>query len=142
MTQIDFYHYTSDRFLYACNLASKVYGMGRKVCVNLDTEADAERFDHLLWTYQQLKFIPHVRMKTAKPEVVSATPILLLTEGDEPPHHDVLINLSSQWPKPFASFERLLEIVEHDETQKQSARERYKFYKSRGFEIQVRQIDA
>jgi DNA polymerase III subunit chi len=115
--------------------------MGRKVCVQLENDADAQRFDSLLWTYQQLKFVPHVRVKGASADLLAQTPVALLTPDDEPPHHDVLINLSSQWPKPFASFERLLEIVEHDDAQKNAARERYKFYKSRGFEIQVRAIE-
>ncbi len=142
MTRIDFYHYTSDKFRYACGIASKAFAAGNKVCVHLETQADVDRFDDLLWTYQPLKFVPHMRLMNSEQNAVAQTPVLLITPEDEPPHHDVLINLANQWPPKFASFERLIEVVANSDDDKVHARERYKFYKHRGYEIQVQKIDG
>jgi DNA polymerase-3 subunit chi len=56
------------------------------------------------------------------------------------PHHDVLLNLSSEWPPFFSTFERLLEIVAADEEDKAAARKRYSFYRERGYDINVNDI--
>jgi len=54
--------------------------------------------------------------------------------------HDVLINLSQQTPDCFARFERFAELVNQDESIKQAGRERFKFYKSRGYPLNTHKI--
>ena len=72
----------------------------------------------------------------------SETPIVLSTSGESLPHHDVLLNLADEWPPFFSSFDRVLEIVAADEGDKERARERYAFYKKRGYDIKVNDIDG
>ena len=138
MTRIDFYRYADDKQLYACRLAAKASRSARLVVYAPEREV-LDRFDQALWTYQATGFVPHVR---AGSPLAAETPIVLSDSGDNLPHHDVLLNLSGEWPPFFSTFERLLEIVAVDEADKELARKRYSFYKERGYDIRVNDIDA
>jgi DNA polymerase-3 subunit chi len=81
--------------------------------------------------------VPHCRAQDA---VAAETPVILTTDGESLPHHDVLLNLHREWPPFFSTFERLLEVVTNDEEDRQSARARYQFYRQRGYEIKVNAI--
>lgn len=137
MTRIDFYRYADDKQLYACRLAAKASRQARLVVYSADREV-LDRFDQALWTYNATGFVPHVR---AGSPLAAETPIVLSDSGDDLPHHDVLLNLSGEWPPFFATFDRLLEIVGTDEADKALARKRYAFYKDRGYDIRVNDIE-
>jgi len=47
----------------------------------------------------------------------------------------VLINLHASPPPFFSRFERLAEVVGMDDNEVAAGRERWKFYKARGYEI-------
>jgi len=47
----------------------------------------------------------------------------------------VLVNLHAAPPPFFSRFERMVEIVTRDEADAAAGRERWKFYKARGYEI-------
>jgi len=138
VTRIDFYRYAEDKLGFACRLASKAYDKASRVVVYGDRDRLAE-FDRQLWTFQATRFVPHCFVESAN---AAETPVILATSGDALPHHDVLLNLSDEWPPFFASFERLLEIVGADEDDKVRARSRHAFYKERGYEIKVNDIGA
>ena len=60
--------------------------------------------------------------------------------GDNEPsaiHEDVLISLTAQVPEYFSRFQRVAEVVEVSEDTKQLARERFKFYRDRGYALQT-----
>ena len=137
MTRIDFYRYADDKQLYACRLAAKASRQARLVVYAADREV-LDRFDQALWTFNSTGFVPHVH---AGSPLAAETPIVLSSSGDDLPHHDVLLNLSGEWPPFFSTFDRLLEIVGTDEADKALARKRYSFYKDRGYDIRVNDID-
>ena len=68
--------------------------------------------------------------------------MILAADGENLPHHDVLLNLANEWPPFFATFERLLEVVATAEEDKERARARYVFYRKRGYDIRVNAIEA
>jgi DNA polymerase-3 subunit chi len=138
VTRIDFYHYADDKLRVACRLATKAYNSAAKVVVFSPDAQLLRRFDEALWTYQQTSFVPHCFAGAA---VASETPIVLASSGESLPHHDVLLNLGDEWPPFFSTFERLLEIVTTEEGDKERARERYVFYKKRGYEIKINPIE-
>ena len=89
--------------------------------------------DEALWTFSEHDFLPHVMMNHA---LATQTPILLTTEqAMESPHHQILINLSDTPPDHFARFERMFEVVSSDEADKSAGRERYSYYKQRGYPL-------
>ena len=139
MTRIDFYRYASDKLGFACRLATKAYDKASRLVVYSSDRQRLTRFDQLLWTAQATSFVPHCFLESP---LAAETPILLASTGDALPHHDVLLNLDDEWPPFFATFDRLLEIVGQDEDDKERARGRYVFYKKRGYDIQVHDVEG
>ena len=137
MTRIDFYRYAEDKLRFACRLAALAYDKATKVVVYSPDRAVLADFDRALWTFQATRFVPHCFLESP---AASETPVILATSGDALPHHDVLLNLSDEWPPFFSSFDRLLEIVGADENDKAHARSRYSFYRERGYDIKVNAI--
>jgi DNA polymerase-3 subunit chi len=139
VTRIDFYRYAEDKLRFACRLAAKAHSQSKRLVVYSPDRALLGDFDRSLWTFQSTGFVPHCFVEAA---IASETPVILATAGDALPHHDVLLNLSDEWPPFFASFERLLEVVGTDEADKEKARERYTFYKKRGYDIKVNEVEG
>ena len=139
MTRIDFYHYADDKLRFACRLAAKAYDQATRLVVYTADARALGEFDKALWTFQSTRFVPHAFAGTA---IAAETPVILASSGENLPHHDVLLNLADEWPPFFASFERLLEIVAADDGDKAKARERYAFYRKRGYDIKVNAIES
>ena len=114
-------------------LAKKAHDSGKRLIVYAPNEATADEFDRLLWTFSPLSFVPHVRADHA---LAKATPVVIANATSLLPHHDALLNLSDEPPPYFTRFEFLREVVGMDGDDRVKARERAKFYKSRGFQIE------
>ena len=138
MTRIDFYRYAEDKVRFACRLAARAYDASARVVVWSPDRAVLDAFDKALWTYQATKFVPHVALESP---LAGETPVVLATDGASLPHHEVLLNLGDEWPPFFASFDRVLEIVSTDEADKERARGRYSFYKQRGYDLKVHDVE-
>lgn len=139
MTRIDFYRNAGNKLRVACRLATKAYESASPLIVYSPDRAMLAKFDEALWTFQQTRFVPHC---FADAPVAAETPIILASSGESLPHHEVLLNLADEWPPFFASFERLLEVVSTDEGDRERARVRWMFYKERGYELKVHDIEA
>jgi DNA polymerase-3 subunit chi len=46
-----------------------------------------------------------------------------------------MLNLHEESPPAFSRFERLIEVVGRDDEDRQRARNRFRFYRDRGYEI-------
>ena len=132
MTQIDFYTHVDDKWRTACRLVTKAHARGLRVAVLCPDADTAQRFDRMLWTSPSTGFIPHCPSTHA---LAARTPVTISHENGEPPHDEVLLNLREYWPPMFSRFQRLIEIVSTDDTDRASARDRFKFYRDRGYEI-------
>ncbi|MGZ5114163.1 MAG: DNA polymerase III subunit chi [Usitatibacter sp.] len=139
MSRIDFYRSAEDKQRLACRLAAKALAKPSKLVVYSPDEKVLADFDRALWSFQATGFIPHV---FAHSPLAAETPVVLASSGDALPHHDVLLNLHDEWPPFFASFERLLEIVGVDEVEKERARQRWAFYKQRGYELKLNDLEG
>jgi DNA polymerase-3 subunit chi len=51
------------------------------------------------------------------------------------PHQEVLVNLGGAVPEGFERFERLIELVSQEESDRLQARTRWKHYADRGYAI-------
>ncbi len=138
MTRVDFHFNAPDKLQYACRLVRKIRRAGQRAVVFGDPLTLAE-FDRLLWTFSQLDFIPHVFADDALAE---HTPVILCSEPTDTPHADNLINLSPTTPGFFSRFERLFELVSNDERDRALARERWRFYRDRGYPLTGHQLGA
>lgn len=140
MTQVDFYILEGNgprgRALFVCRLADKVAGMGHKVFVQAESEGAARELDDLMWTYSDRSFMPHC-LAGADPEAK-----VHIGHGAEPGEgFHLLINLSAEVPGFFSRFERVAEVVDGDETRKAQGRERFRFYKDRGYPLKTNNLD-
>jgi DNA polymerase-3 subunit chi len=131
MTRIDFHSNVGDSLLYACRLIRKAYQAGQPTIV-LAEPARLRAFDEQLWTFSPLDFVPHCMAGTP---LAAQTPIVLATNLDDVPHHQVLLNLGATVPTQFARFERLLEVVGNAQDELIAGRERYRFYRDRGYAL-------
>ncbi|RKE26362.1 DNA polymerase III chi subunit [Paraburkholderia sp. BL23I1N1] len=131
MTRIDFHSNVGDSLLYACRLIRKAYQAGQPTIVLAEPER-LRAFDELLWTFSPLDFVPHCM---AGSPLAAQTPIVLASNLDDVPHHQVLLNLGATVPAQFARFERLLEVVGNAHEELAAGRERYRFYRDRGYAL-------
>ena len=60
--------------------------------------------------------------------------------GEKLLHDEVLLNLRPEWPPFFSRFQRLIEIVSFDDGDRATARERFRFYRDRGYEIRTHDL--
>jgi DNA polymerase-3 subunit chi len=134
MTRIDFYLDAQDKLSVACRLVSKAYASDNRVTVYTRDEVEARSLDRMLWTTPAIAFVPHVM---AHDPLAAETPVLIARDGEQLAHDDVLINLDPEWPPFFARFKRVLEIVTTDEDDKARARARFRFYKDRGYPLDI-----
>lgn len=133
MTRIDFHSNVPNKIAYACRLARKARKADFQVVILARDRAQLAALDEALWTFSEHDFLPHVAMDDP---LAAQTPILLTTEqAMESPHHQILINLSDTPPEHFARFERMFEVVSSDDADKSSGRERYAYYKQRGYPL-------
>jgi DNA polymerase-3 subunit chi len=139
MTEIKFFFNVDHKLNFACKIAKRAYDDGRRLIVYAPSTKLADEFDRLLWTFSQLSFVPHV--KAAHP-LAGETPIVIASDDAGLPHHDALLNIGNDLPPFFSRFGALREIVGSDADDRGSARERLKFYKSRGFEVQTQDMLA
>ncbi|MBY4895389.1 DNA polymerase III subunit chi [Cupriavidus sp. AU9028] len=131
MTRIDFHSNVPDKLAYVCRLVRKAYGAGQKMVVHAEPEVLA-RLDGQLWTFSALDFLPHCGVDSPQ---AGQTPILLAATLEAAPHHELLINLSADTPRGFATFERMIEVVGADEQDRTAGRERYRQYRERGYPL-------
>ena len=132
MTRIDFYFEAADKLQVACRLSAKAVQQKLRVLIYACDEAQAQRIDKLLWTWQATGFLPHCM---ARSPLAAQTPVLITHEPDDTPHDEVLLNLHFEWPPAFSRFQRLVEIVGRDDEDREAARARFRFYRDRGYEI-------
>jgi DNA polymerase-3 subunit chi len=132
MTTIDFYTHCADRFEVASKLVAKAWAQHGTVRVLTHGTQATEEFGRFLWLWPATGFLPHCRLQSP---LATETPILV----DDALEHDgpaaVLVNLHPSPPPFFSRFERMVEVVSLDETDVAAGRERWKFYKARGYEI-------
>jgi DNA polymerase-3 subunit chi len=132
VTSVDFYFNAEDRLQVACRLAGKAVARGKRLLIYAPDPDMASRIDRMLWTWPAIGFVPHCMAHDA---LAGETPVLIAAGEDVPGDCGVLLNLGADSPPHFARFERLLELVGRADEEKAAGRERYKFYRDRGYAI-------
>jgi DNA polymerase-3 subunit chi len=136
MTKVDFYTGSPDKLRTACQLSHKAMQGGVRAVISTPDAATTDALDKLLWHYPPTAFIPHSRGDAGTSEQM---PVVLNHGGDKFPHHELLISLHDECMPFFSRFERVIEIISSDAEDSRMGRERFKFYRDRGYEL--RHID-
>ena len=144
MTQVDFYILDSDsddaRLLLACKIVDKATQLDHHVYLHSTSDEEARKLDELLWTFAQGSFIPHlvVRSELAAPPL---EPVLIgVNRPPGPGRWDVLVNLAPEVPEFFSRYERVAEVVDANAARREQSRERYRFYRDRGYKLNTHQV--
>ncbi len=132
MTRVDFYTGSTDKLRTACQLSHKAMQNGVRVVLSAPDAATTDTLDRLLWQFPATAFIPHCRSDAAG---AGQMPVVLNSGSEKFSHHDLLISLHDECVPFFSRFERVIEIVGHDAEDSRLGRERFKFYRDRGYEL-------
>jgi DNA polymerase-3 subunit chi len=127
MTQVDFYVPAANQSLLqtAFRLIETARSRNLSVHVHTQNTAQAEALSSALWTQRDDSFLVHDH------DAPDAIAPLRIGQSEPRWESQVLLNLSSEVPLFFARHERLLEFV--DPEQPDPARERFRFYRDRGY---------
>ena len=141
MTKVDFYLLPDNRDsreLFACRLTEKAWRLGHRVYLLAPDQVSANELDELLWTFSQGSFVPHAVCRNESD--VDRHPVLI-GHGEPPPGlSDVLISLAADVPAWFSRFARVAEMVGANDNEKASARERFRFYRERGYPLETHNL--
>lgn len=132
MTKVDFYTGTDDKLRTACLLSHKAMQNGLRVLLHTPDQATTEMLDQLLWQHPVAAFIPHC---LSSDEAAAEMPVIIGHQREPFPHSEVLISLHTTCLPFFSRFERVIEIVSQDAEDARLGRERFGFYRERGYEM-------
>jgi DNA polymerase-3 subunit chi len=139
MTEVLFYTHVDNKLQTACQLSFKALSKSMRVLILTPGAETTEKVSRMLWTAPSIGFYPHCR---AADKLAPVTPIIVDHMSDPIVHDEVLINLRDETPAMFSRFRRLIEIVSTDEADRTAARERFRFYRDRGYEIRTHQLGS
>ena len=134
MTYIDFYFNVENKFNKIHEIIEREIVRKRKIFIHVDDLNGAKALSDFLYTASLPSFLPH-----SVGHYEEMTPIHI-DWNHKFVSDDFMINLKSDILPAFSRYLRLIEIVSQNEEDKKTARDRLKFYRDRGYEIQL--IDA
>jgi DNA polymerase-3 subunit chi len=132
MPKIDFFitsHTEMGRLQLTCQKVALAYEARRSVYIQCATIKEAAMLDELLWTSDDISFIPHNDPKV---------PVPVLIGTQEWPEHafDVLVNLHPDLPPKPEQFSQIIEIICQNPELKNIGRVHYKAYQTAGFPLE------
>ena len=135
MPRADFYLIQKERFreeplLLVCELARKAFDANLPTLVLARDSEQAEQLDDLLWSFDDDAYIPH---QIAGDDEDDLAPVLIVAPDTDTPLRALVINLRDAAVE--GGFDRVLEVVPADDSARGPLRERWKQYKSRGFDL-------
>lgn len=119
---------------FVAKLVRKIYKEKRQCDIRLQDNEGCQRLDLVLWETPQESFMPHAVA------LELPAPIQLWNDHISESCEDVLLNLHPDFFTGFEGYQRTIEILDQSEALLQKGRERWKQYRSAGFEPVVHKI--
>jgi DNA polymerase III subunit chi len=132
MTSIGFYFNVVDKPVLINQLVQKALQQHRQVTLFTSDEASANQISEALWHFDSTAFNVNALAHDA---LAYMTPVLVEWQAERVQQDDLLINLQPKQLTLFSRFKHLFELVGMDEQDKTEARQRFAFYRDRGYEI-------
>lgn len=140
MTKVDFYILGNRSPEHiACKLSEKAYDLGNRVYIHTESTQQAQSINELLWTFRDGSFLPHEQYQT---NITCKSPIQIGCDENPDTECDVLINLATDVPLFFSRFLRVAELVDTNTDAKKQGRDRFRFYRDRGYTIETHTLPA
>lgn len=134
MTVIDFYHSAADRLAVVVRLVAKEAPARTPVRILTPDAGTTESVDRILWQAPPTSFLPHCRMDSP---LAAATPVWIDHRLEHAGPASILVNLCADPPPFFSRFERLIEVVTGEEADVLAGRQRFRYYRERGYELRA-----
>ena len=125
-----------DLKISVCKIIKEYYKKKYKIFVSSRSDNLVNELNNLLWTFEQISFIPHCTTKNYDKN----SPILLSGKDSFPKtinlkEYDVWLNLDDEMEENYTDFEIILEIVSQNEEERMLSRKRYLNYQNNNFEV-------
>lgn len=141
MTRVDFYLLqtadAAEKPRLACKLAEKAFMRGVQTYIYTADAAASAALDDLLWVYAPGSFVPHARHEAG---ANADAPVVIGHVAPPESLHALLISLANEVPEFFSRFERVIEVVANDDADKARSRERFRFYRDRGYPLHTHNV--
>ncbi|MCK4608568.1 MAG: DNA polymerase III subunit chi [Gammaproteobacteria bacterium] len=144
--EIDFYLLNSssleESLPFVCRLVEKAYNQSHQIFILTETLAETQKLNDQLWTFRDVSFVPHdIYQEQQQQPTPAAVQIACAEANPQPPHNDILINLTTNAPDYYNDFNRVLEVVPNDNNLKAAARMRYKHYQANNYKTTTHNIN-
>lgn len=116
------------RTRFVAKLVNKIWQQHRHCDICCQSQTELTALDEAIWQYKPEAFIPHA-IAQAQP-----APIQLWLQQVSAPCEDVLLNLHPDFQNQFQQYQRTIEVLDQSPALIQRGRDRWKQYKSLGFE--------
>lgn len=133
MTRIEFYFNAESKLLAACELAARALRQRLRVLIYAPDDAVAAELERALSAFPSISYT-RAQPRGEVPEVPEA-PVVIARDAATARHDEVLLNLHDDAPRHFSRFLRLIEVVASAEDDRLAARERFRYYRDRGYAI-------
>ena len=125
-----------DLKISVCKIIKEYYKKKYKIFVSSRSNDLVNELNNLLWTFEQVSFIPHCTTKNYDKN----SPILLSGKDSFPKtinlkEYDVWLNLDDEMEENYTDFEIILEIVSQNEEERILSRKKYLNYQKNNFEV-------
>jgi DNA polymerase-3 subunit chi len=134
VTEIAFHFGAPDKVAYVCRLLRKATTAGKKIAVTGEAPVLAA-LDADLWAVSATDFIAHCTVDSPA-SMLAHSPVVMgeyhLAQGIEA---SILVNIGGDVPRNFTAYQRLIEVVSTEASDRERARLRWKHYTGQGFSI-------
>jgi len=125
-----------DLKISVCKIIKEYYKKKYKIFVSSRSDDLVNELNNLLWTFEQISFIPHCTTKNYDKN----SPILLSGKDSFPKtinleEYDVWLNLDDDMEENYTDFEIILEVVSQNEEERILSRKKYLNYQKNNFEV-------
>jgi DNA polymerase-3 subunit chi len=136
MTEVSFYTNVLDQTHLIVKLLYKAHRASRKLHISVRNKQHGEKITRDLYGSEPTSFFGISSSSHDVHDLTSA----IISDTLDYAHNDIIINLTTEIPDSFSTFKRVIEIVSQDEENISAARNRYRWYKDRGYSIATHKL--
>jgi DNA polymerase-3 subunit chi len=130
VTEVIFYTGVIDKFEWLAKTSQKILDR-KKTAILLAPDNERKLVCEKLWTHTDVSFIGNTLYE------IDSSQILILGTHLGLEDREVCINFTMDVPLVFSSYKYLIEYVPENPSNREAARERYKWYQGRGYPIKT-----
>ena len=137
MKRADFYlveSHNQNKLDQVCSsLVHKAYQHKKSVYIHCVSQTQAQNVDAMLWQFQQDNFLPHS---------LGEEDTIIVDWQNYKWQQDIIINLADTLPPGWINCQRICEVISQDAQARKEARQRWKEYSDREFQVKAHTLNG